>query len=287
MSNFQGLSRDPKVKSVCNLLMQAPPGEFISVLSDIRVLLKNDGKLWEIVKKLCAMHNKKHFLPIQLIGHSILITRHNELGKNRFLDPRGRVLFKFNHMTKQASDLRTVPVQSKQEEDHELWRCAFQESLDNYIKNHYPTGVCNVYCKMLFRKQGIIVCIQARERNASAFWNGQWKSEWAFTLSPNITKVGGYIKIQANYYEGGTIHFSAFRSFEELLPLHGIQEAAKAFAEIVEKTDNKMEAMLMEEYSSFSDTSLKAMRRQLPVTRSTLDWNKLLASRILESFPNL
>uniref|UniRef100_A0A8C5P930 F-actin-capping protein subunit alpha n=1 Tax=Leptobrachium leishanense TaxID=445787 RepID=A0A8C5P930_9ANUR len=273
MSKDLILYRSPKIKAACNLLMKAPPVEFNNVCSNIRFLLNNDSALCRVVKRLCAKHNKENFTPVELEGLYVLITCHNELNNNRFLDPVRRISFKFNHLTKQANYFMPMPVQGREEAEFELWRCAFQDALDGYIIDHYPNGVCNVFCNILSGERQIVACIEANNHSKSSFWNGLWKSEWVFLLRPPVTSLLGSITIQANYYETGSFNLTCTSSVEENLSLMGMKEAAQAFAEIVEKSDNKMQAALIEEYDSGS--SMKSLRRQLSFIRSTLDWNSI------------
>ncbi|MEE6503668.1 hypothetical protein FKM82_004902 [Ascaphus truei] len=280
MSEDNGLPRNTKIQAARSLLKMVPPAEFNNIFSKVRILLGDDGMLCQEANNLCAMHNIDNFTPVLHEGHKVLITHHNDLGGGRFLDPQNRVSFKLNHLTKETSDSQPMP---EEEEEDELWRSSFQNALNDYVKSHYPTGVCNVFCNTLDGKKNIVACIEAHEHRPSSLWNGLWRSEWTFSVTPPVTQVSGNIAVEAHYYEDGNIHLSANQPIKECLHLNNNGEAAKEFVELVEKADNKLQAGLMEEYKSFPDISLKAIRRQLPVTRSILDWSKLLTSRILET----
>nr|CAD2160619.1 unnamed protein product [Meloidogyne enterolobii] len=280
------LSDAEKTKIASDIVLQSPPGEFNEVFNDVRTLLNDDTLLDKGCLEAVKQYNKSQFVTVKLDGveQSTLVTEHNELSDGRFVDPKSQKTFKYDHLRKEAVEVH--PVGSKELDDkHEQWRKILQKEVDEYVHEHfYKTGVAAVFTP-LHKEKTIILCIESHQFQPKNFWNGRWRSEWHLPLfdgKATTHKCTGKLRLQVHYYEDGNVQLISEKDLSVDVKLSADKESsAKDIIQAICEAESAYQIAIQESQSSMEST-FKTLRRQLPVTRSKLDWLKCHSYRIMQ-----
>ncbi|KAF8194229.1 F-actin-capping protein subunit alpha [Pholiota molesta] len=174
-----------------------------------------------------------------------------EDSQERFLDPRSKQSFVFDHLSLEASDPQPYEPNEEHEPIRSLHRRVIAVFSPKEISDHY------------------VIQVVANKYNPTNFWSGRWRSE--YTVNLNSKQVTGKILINVHYYEQGNVQLATTHTVSFDLPPPVVSAAPS-----------------MQPPKS-SQKTFKGLRRALPLTRQKLDWDKvreLIAGTNKSAFPS-
>ncbi|KAF3907931.1 hypothetical protein ABW21_db0204833 [Orbilia brochopaga] len=279
------------VSTASSFIENAPPGELTEVINDIGSLLDDlsvSDKLAPAVEK----YNKEQFTTTKLPGGSalVIVSEHNDLGGGRFYDSESASSFTYNHKTQARLQASTLPIRnaygfnattadglSAGSRKHRTFnpntksRKSLLRDVGNHVKEHFPSlPAYGVYPT----DDGIAILIVGNKYSPSNYWNGRWRSTYIF--NPSSSTLTGSIAVDVHYYEDGNVRLVTEKAVSESLRSTTSAEVARAIASV----EKKYQEELNRAFGALSEGAFKNLRRQLPVTRQKMDWQKASAYKI-------
>jgi len=260
--------------------LAAPPGELNEVVQDVRCLLNNDDLLNRNALETFRTYNTNQMLQIQNGDHEALITKMGELSPNEYLDPLGKQVITFDHIKQQITGHREI----KRELDAsaEPFRKAIEDAAVNYVNEHYQNGSPAVYSAKEGSDMKITICISSSKFSPTNFWGGRWRSIWVAKFKPGSElKLEGNVAVQIHYYEDGNVQLNTkFLKNAAVKAPSDAKALSEACLKEIGKLEQEYHTALEHSYNTMGDTTFKALRRVLPITRERIKWEKIKNYRI-------
>ncbi|EGN98413.1 hypothetical protein SERLA73DRAFT_183411 [Serpula lacrymans var. lacrymans S7.3] len=272
-----------RIQTASSFLLQSPPGEINDVLNDVRNIISDDDSLHEGVLPALKEYNIAQFITVEVPGtqHQTVVSEAARLAvgedeEERFLDPRSKTSFRFDHLSLEASDPQSVEPDA----DAEPLREALEKSTLAYLSAHFHDGVAAVFSAPETNR--FIIQIVANKYNPSNFWAGRWRSEYTVDLSEH--KVEGKVLVNIHYYEQGNVQLATHHDHSISLPQAIVtsspaQSASKILA-LIEAEESNYQTAINDTYHEMGEKTFKGLRRALPMTRSKLDWDRVLGYKL-------
>lgn len=283
------LSDNDKVRIISGFIKSAPPGEFNEVFNDCRVLLQNDSLLKEKATQSFSEYDMAEYTPCKLPGaeKATLITQDGKLGGNQFVDHASNQQFNFDHLRKECRDAE--PLENAVSSRVEEYRSAINEAVNGYLAQHYPAGNTAVYGKDNGGTVTIIICIEDHKFEPKNFWCGRWKSRWTVDVEGDSQcTVKGLANLSIHYYEDGNVQMHSSKdlvikdkiNLKDLSNFSSPSDLAKKVMKAIAKEEMDYQIDVNTTYDNMSSTTFKILRRPLPITRTKVDWNKIVSYRL-------
>jgi capping protein alpha len=108
--------------------------------------------------------------------------------------------------------------------------------------------------------------------------NGRWRSQYTIATSGSST-LTGTIHVDVHYYEDGNVRLLTSKPLSLPLSSTSATEVIKAIA----NAERQYQEDLNRAFTQLSEGAFKGLRRQLPVTRQKVEWEKIGGYRVGQS----
>jgi capping protein alpha len=159
-----------------------------------------------------------------------------------------------------------------------------------YVKEHFPSAAYGAYPIESDSKVAVIIVankyspnnfwyvshFQALSRSRLTSWlrNGRWRSLYIF--DPASGSLEGSIKVDVHYYEDGNVRLLTNKAVSASVS----SGTGAGIAKEISATERKYQDELNKGFVSLSEGAFKGLRRQLPVTRQKIEWDKVTSYRL-------
>ncbi|CAD6503587.1 BgTH12-03246 [Blumeria graminis f. sp. triticale] len=259
-----------QLATVSAFIKGAPPGELPNVVSDIKILTNNDPKIISELGPVFQSYNENQFTTVKLpdTDQNIIVSAYNSLGEGRYYDVNSCLSFSFDHETQKPSEVQSYMLES----NHSDFVKSISKNLRLYLNEHYSNASCGVYPTN--EDSEIAILIVANQYSPRNFWNGQWKSLYIY--SPATSCLSGQINVDVHYYEDGNVRLLTSKP----VSLSVSHDSTETVLKEIKGLEKKYQEELTNGFQNLSEGAFRGLRRQLPVTRQKVEWDKIAGYRL-------
>lgn len=314
---------EDKIEISKEFLRYAPPGEFNQVFNNVSVVLDkklencegvpataldyHQDQLTTVFLNVEKQQKYQLWLNLRNLGNNArlkalmgnctdflddngeaMISAQSHISGNTFFDIKRNVLFDFDPITQNVSNLITAPSNLRPLPAEPL-RKTLESEVDKYVKQHYPKGVCAVYTRYdsdVEDCREYVILIEDHEFQPQNRWNGKWRSEWCATCSDSgQIQIQGGAKVHVHYYEDSNVQLVTKQLYEGMA-IDGItskdtdSNISSGIVRIIKKLETRYQQSLRDNYVTMDDTTFKTLRRKLPVSKVKFNWENIAAQKI-------
>ena len=107
--------------------------------------------------------------------------------------------------------------------------------------------------------------VRGARKNLGNFHSGSWASAWSLTPTNDGYDVQGMVSVRAHYFEDGNVQLYATK---EVTASDVID-----VPQLIEEKENALHAGLEAMYGDMADSTFKALRRVMPITKLKMKWS--------------
>ncbi|KAF4974343.1 hypothetical protein FZEAL_8741 [Fusarium zealandicum] len=271
---------------VSSFVEGAPPGEVLKhditlsngrrideKLADIKALAISSPDIISDLAPAFQKYNEEQLVTVKLPGSGqptvqVIISPHNSLGDGRYYDVESSSSFAFDHATQKASAVQSHVLEGPQAD---LVKSTLK-TLSDYVDEHFANAAYGVYPTESDSQVAIVIV--GNKYSPNNFWNGRWRSLYIY--NPSTGTLEGAIKVDVHYYEDGNVRLLTNKPVSGSIP----SATGAGIIKEISSTEKKYQEELNKGFVSLSEGAFKGLRRQLPVTRQKIEWDRVTSYRL-------
>jgi len=265
---------EEKIEAAGQFLIQAPLGEYKEVRDAVSLLLEDD-QLLDKASELLPAHLESSCAPLKTEKSPgyILLTEASRLDTGVYGCPRAGLAYVVDYGRKEVTSERELT----EEESAQIGladdlRIALEKETGAYIDEHHDK-----YGKYAVTKCGneYHISVHSNRARSDNFTSGVWQvkgmlkpDEEGFSLDlENIVTV--------HYYEDGNVQMNSSTKDGFKIAKGDVEKMATEIVGTLNKFVVNYHSKISDYYLKMQDSTFKLLRRQLPITKSKIDWDKL------------
>ncbi|KAJ6279120.1 f-actin-capping protein subunit alpha [Bipolaris maydis] len=242
-------------------------------LADVTKAIKSilgDDSVQNELSPAFQKYNEEQFATTKLPGGSteVLVSQYNSLGDGRYYDIDTQSSFDFDHVTGKASAVQSYVVETSNDD---LLK-SLNKALSTHAAEHYPKSSHGVY--PIPSSSNFAIITVANKYSPTNYWNGRWRSSYIYDSSSG--SITGSIKVDVHYYEDGNVRLLTTKE----VSVNGSGASGPEVVRKIAAEEKKYQEDLNKAFASLSEGAFKSLRRQLPITRQKIEWEKISGYRL-------
>jgi len=265
-------SNAQKLSAAAKFISDAPPGEMLEVLADIRAIVEKDSN--DEFEPALEKYNTEQLITFKTTesDRQVIVSDFNKLENGSFVDYESCKTFRYDHVTNRPSGWESYPV----DEEVSSIILSITKPLEAYVLEHYPSQPAFAVCPpspTATDQEIYTILIVGNKYNNSNYWNGRWRSVYKY--NPKSSTLQGTVTIVVHYFEDGNVLVKTD---------HPVAQTEASSPSALVKTIAEGEKMYQEElnkaFSGLGEGIFKGLRRLLPVTKQKVEWEKVATYKV-------
>jgi len=245
----------------------APPGELADVVADIKALTVDGPNILPSLGPAFERYNETQLAAVKLPGgnQEVIISQYNKLGPNQYYDVESQVSFVFDHASQKVSSVQPYRFDSR----HADLIKSLLKSLSVHAREHYPS--CSYGAYPAENDTAVAHLLVANRYSPNNYWNGRFRAVYTVPISSASSAITGNIHVDVHYYEDGNVALSTTKPISLSISSLSVDTILSRIA----AAERDYQEELTRAFSRLAEDAFKGLRRQLPITRQKVEWDKV------------